>query len=324
MTFAFNDNYQYKGGNLLIGCYVEKSSSWSNFSFYGKTVSGACVHGRNTDDFSSITATRYDFLPTVSFGYDLVELADNTDNTTVICNNTGADKNVILAGRTLYKDGKWNTLCLPFDLNISGSILDGDNVDVRTLSSSDFDSSTGVLTLNFTNKGDVTTLDAGTPYIIKWSKTNESAPDLTNLTDPTFKGVTINNSVNNVSFTHVQFIGTYSPIVWETENKGILLVGGNNLYYPQPSGGQNPRINAFRAYFKLNGITNASEFVLNFDDETTGVRPPSISPKGENTEASPWGGLVGVSWYDLSGRKLDQQPTQKGLYIHSGRKTVIK
>ena len=324
VTFAFNDNYQYKGGNLLIGCYVEKSSSWSNFSFYGKTVSGACVHGRNTDDFSSITATRYDFLPTVSFGYDLVELADNTDNTTVICNNTGADKNVILAGRTLYKDGKWNTLCLPFDLNISGSILDGDNVDVRTLSSSDFDSSTGVLTLNFTNKGDVTTLDAGTPYIIKWSKTNESAPDLTNLTDPTFKGVTINNSVNNVSFTHVQFIGTYSPIVWETENKGILLVGGNNLYYPQPSGGQNPRINAFRAYFKLNGITNASEFVLNFDDETTGVRPPSISPKGENTEASPWGGLVGVSWYDLSGRKLDQQPTQKGLYIHSGRKTVIK
>lgn len=324
VTFAFNDNYQYKGGNLLIGCYVEKSSSWSNFSFYGKTVSGACVHGRNTDDFSSITATRYDFLPTVSFGYDLVELADNTDNTTVICNNTGADKNVILAGRTLYKDGKWNTLCLPFDLNISGSILDGDNVDVRTLSSSDFDSSTGVLTLNFTNKGDVTTLDAGTPYIIKWSKTNESAPDLTNLTNPTFKGVTINNSVNNVSFTHVQFIGTYSPIVWETENKGILLVGGNNLYYPQPSGGQNPRINAFRAYFKLNGITNASEFVLNFDDETTGVRPPSISPKGENTEASPWGGLVGVSWYDLSGRKLDQQPTQKGLYIHSGRKTVIK
>ena len=71
VTFSFNDNYQYKGGNLLIGCYVEKSSSWSNLNFYGKTVAGACIHGRNTDALSSVTATRYDFLPTVSFGYDV-------------------------------------------------------------------------------------------------------------------------------------------------------------------------------------------------------------------------------------------------------------
>jgi hypothetical protein len=69
VTFTFNNNYQYKGGNLLIGCYVENSSSWSNISFYGKTVSGACVHGSNTDNFDAVTATRYDFLPTVSFGF---------------------------------------------------------------------------------------------------------------------------------------------------------------------------------------------------------------------------------------------------------------
>ena len=253
----------------------------------------------------------------------VITLADNADNASVIEQYNGKDADVTLAGRTLYKDGKWNTICLPFDLNLSGSILDGDNVDVRTLSSSDF--SNGTLTLNFTAEGSVTTLTAGTPYIIIWSKTNESDPDLTNLVNPTFKGVTINNSVNNVSFTHVQFIGTYSPIVWETENKSILLVGGNNLYYPQPSGGQNPRINACRAYFQLNGTTNASEFVLNFGGEgTTGVRPPSISPEGENTEASPRGGLEGVAWYTLSGTRLDQQPTQKGIYINNGRKVIIK
>ena len=69
VTFTFDENYQYQGGNLLIGCYVEKSSSWSNLSFYGKTVSGACVHGRNTDSMDAVSATRYDFLPTVSFGF---------------------------------------------------------------------------------------------------------------------------------------------------------------------------------------------------------------------------------------------------------------
>ena len=67
-----------------------------------------------------------------------------------------------------------------------------------------------------------------------------------------------------------------------------------------------------------------SVVLVSADGETTGVRPPSISPNGENTEASPWGGLVGVFWYDLSGRKLSQQPTAKGLYIHNGLKVVIK
>jgi hypothetical protein len=30
------------------------------------------------------------------------------------------------------------------------------------------------------------------------------------------------------------------------------------------------------------------------------------------------------AWYTLDGRKLDKQPTTKGLYIRNGRKTVIK
>ena len=29
-------------------------------------------------------------------------------------------------------------------------------------------------------------------------------------------------------------------------------------------------------------------------------------------------------WYDLQGRKIHQKPTQKGLYIHNGKKIIIK
>ena len=63
---------------------------------------------------------------------------------------------VTLTGHVLYKDSSWNTLCLPFDLELSGSVLDGDGVDVRTLSSTAFTG--GKLTLNFTQAGSVTTL----------------------------------------------------------------------------------------------------------------------------------------------------------------------
>ncbi len=57
---------------------------------------------------------------------------------------------------------------------------------------------------------------------------------------------------------------------------------------------------------------------------TDGIIPPSISPEGENTEASPRGGLVGVSWYSLDGRKLNGKPTTKGIYIFNGKKYMIK
>ena len=30
------------------------------------------------------------------------------------------------------------------------------------------------------------------------------------------------------------------------------------------------------------------------------------------------------AWFDLNGRKLDGKPTVKGLYLHGGRKVVVK
>jgi hypothetical protein len=229
---------------------------------------------------------------------------------------------VQLSGRTLYKDGAWNTLCLPFDLTLSGSVLDGDNVDVRTLSSSEFNN--GTLTLNFTAQGAVTELVAGTPYIIKWSKDNESAPDLTNLVNPEFSNVTVKNITANVTTTDVDFIGTYNQIVWDTENQSILFLSGNNtLYFPQPSSDSNnnftnyPSINAFSAYFQLkNGLT-ASEVHqtrINFEDnEVNGI----ILMNNEQL-------TMNNDWYTLDGVKLDKQPMKKGMYINNGRKVVIK
>ena len=81
-------------------------------------------------------------------------------------------------------------------------------------------------------------------------------------------------------------------------------------------------INAFRAYFTLNGITageasgnlDIKAFVLNFGEET-GIN--EISKESRSLEVS--GG-----WYLLDGRRLEDKPTQKGIYIHDGRKVLIK
>ena len=54
-----------------------------------------------------------------------VTLADNADNGTAISSANGYVANVTLADRTLYKDGAWNTICLPFDVTLAGSALNG-------------------------------------------------------------------------------------------------------------------------------------------------------------------------------------------------------
>lgn len=95
-----------------------------------------------------------------------VELVDNTDNTTVIDDNDGVTSTVTLQGRTLYKDGDWNTLCLPFDVtDFTGTPLEGATVK-ELLPTSNLDN-TGKLTLNFSD--DLTAIDAGKPYIVKWT-----------------------------------------------------------------------------------------------------------------------------------------------------------
>ena len=162
-----------------------------------------------------------------------ITLADNADNSTTITGADGYVANVTLSGRTLYKDGAWNTLCLPFDVTIAGSPLAG--ATARPLTSASISGST--LTLTF---GDaVTTLEAGTPYIIKWTAdANYVDDDEHNIASPVFSGVTIDKTDrsydNGISGDNrVRFLGTYKSTAFGAEDKSILLMGGaNTLYYP--------------------------------------------------------------------------------------------
>ena len=144
----------------------------------------------------------------------VLNLADNVNNTALITENDGKLFNVTLTGRTLFKDGNWNTLVLPFDLTLSGSTLDG--AEARMMNDATITGST----LNITFSNPATTLEAGVPYIIKWSSGS-------NITNPAFKGVTINATASTVATSsdgNVTFTGTYSPV---TNTDGLLFDAHN-------------------------------------------------------------------------------------------------
>ena len=148
------------------------------------------------------------------------------------------------------------------------------------------------------------------------------APVLPHIIKPLFTGIIVSNSTTNneVSFTGGKFTGSYSPVLLTPNDRSSLFLGAENkLYWPNAANNADGKyhLGACRAYFQLADGQQARSFVLNFGD---GVTTPLLSPEGE--EVSARGGLVG--WYTLDGRKLDKKPTTKGLYIHNGRKVVIK
>ena len=253
-----------------------------------------------------------------------ISLADNADNSKKLEKYDGMTANsVTLTDRRLWKDGDWNTLCLPFGLaSLTGTPLEGATLkeldtngwydgemryaeEASGRRQTGFDNSDGTLYLYFK---DATSIEAGKPYIIMWANGSD-------IENPTFNNVTISSTFTGVVSADgtLDFIGTYSPMTIAGENKSMLYLGsGNKLYYPNAA----MTINACRATFQLYGITagDVAHSRLFFgDDETNGIKITNFT----NLTNS-------AGWYTLDGRKLDGKPTKKGLYINNGKKVVIK
>ncbi len=181
-----------------------------------------------------------------------------------------------------------------------------------TLTGSGYDADTKTLTLDFTK---AETIPAGQPFLIKWASGS-------NIVDPVFTGVTINNTPKTRTSSHVKFIGTFSPeIIYEdSKEKTKLYLGDDNtLYYPTE---KNFQVNSFRAYFELlgglvagepaaNGTNSAVSFNMNLGSDATGISEVSAGLRPQTTVV-----------YDLQGRRVSN-PT-KGIYIVNGRKVAIK
>ena len=325
-------------------------------NYYGGILSGNTYHsclvggtyafnigaGRNrTDNNTSSPTYNAGDVSGISLDRNKLFLYDDRDNTALInayakTYNSDASTahsstrpnvqnlTVTLKGRTLYKDGDWNTLCLPFAIDGTNSLPSSlkTGVSIMELDNSatggtGFDATTCTLTLNFKS---VTAITRGKPCFIKWTSGED-------VVDPTFysvDGSRMSASTTTVTSSdkYVSLRGTYAPAnIYTAEKTRLYLGSSNTLYYPSR---EDFTLKTFRAYFTLNNGLTAGEpasqqapvraFVLNFDeDEATGIATMSdVRSKMSDV------------WYTLDGRQLDGKPTTSGLYIVNGKKTVIK
>lgn len=230
-----------------------------------------------------------------------VTLDEDKDNVVEASNNA----NVTLK-RTLYADGGWNTLCLPFTLtDAQAKAAFGDDVELRTLESVSGN------TLTFASATGIT---AGVPYLIKVSKV---AGDNTY----TFTGVTTIAVKDETDFGFsekgdVEFVGIYSPADVSkraTAGKGnALFLGDANKFYKAKAG---TTMKAFRAFFLVPASTDTQALRAVIDGTTTGIDDLNIDTvKADGRVYNLNGQCVG---YSLEGLKA-------GIYIQNGKKVIKK
>ena len=69
-TITFDTPYEYRGGNLLIGCDNLTDAGYKNIYFYGETVAGASISGSNGSSSAAAPATAQNFIPKTTLIFD--------------------------------------------------------------------------------------------------------------------------------------------------------------------------------------------------------------------------------------------------------------
>ena len=190
--------------------------------------------------------------------------------------------------RTIPNSGDAWTVCLPYDPPT------GDELKYYTLES------VSGTTLNFT---EVTSPQAQTPYLVVASSdasVGTSAATVVNFSaevqnPEAVDGYQFKGTLRGLD--HDASVGKY---ILQSNNKwGIVLAEKTSVYIPP-----------FRAY--IESTSDARSLDSNLNDGTTGV-DTIRTIDADGTE----------QWFDLSGRHIDK-PTKKGLYIHNGKKEIVK
>lgn len=220
--------------------YIFKDANGDLYASHNKMAATYSTDGLVVDEVSSNEGLFHYFL----IPHQRVdEFADNVDGIEAGLEAMEGQTVNLAIGRTFYKDGYFNTICLP--ISLSQSAIEANywlgGCEIFEFESAVVNGGTLDLYLN-----QVYAIEAGKPYLISWEvdSWNPTIPFLY------FEGVTIETSVGQAVGTGVQFVGTIGQTQLENGNHDYLFVGANNtLYWPNTDN----KLKGFRAYFKVSG-----------------------------------------------------------------------
>ena len=235
---------------------------------------------------------------------------DENDNSNTFEENK--DVNVTIK-RTFYKDGDWNTLCLPFDVSAEEvKAAFGSDAQLRQVDEANSKDNTVAFTT-------ATAIKAGVPYLIKFDKLAENA-DQPQEFNHTFEGVTLTKKVEYSALAdfNIIFTGSYSAFTPEDFLKEyntcdvVASMAAANTLKKVYAG---TTIKGLRAVFGLASSVQPQAVKVVVDGTATGIGDLHVDG---TTVAN---GRV----YNLNGQCVGTslEGLKAGVYIQNGKKVII-
>ena len=268
----------------------------------------------------------------------VLDAADATNAETIELYN-GKNKNVKIAlkrdGRTLggernWEAGSWVTMTLPFDITVANlsqklgyAIVNEINPD-RTEISGTGSKFYGKLTMKGAYDKDY--LPANKPFLVKISEDFADIIDGDGNID--FGTQTIVAPTTAADLTvdagkGAKFVGTYAAkTVTKDDNAAIWFMLGNasSWAYIGTGSANSWTIKPYEAFIDMSGAAaapgNMTFYFEELDGSVTAIK--SVNTENVNSKQNAEG------WYTINGIKLQSAPVVKGIYIHNGKKVIIK
>lgn len=277
------------------GLYLGNTLSKHNATCLAKLLSQKNIKiGANNEACSgtyTIQLASYDYAPAQTY-------VDNILRETATVSFNSQNNVDVQLERTLSPE-HWNSFCVPFA--ISADVIAekfGAGTQICT-----FGSMNGNV-MNFAHS--TTTIEAGTPYIVKPTK---------EVVDPSFTGVNIEaTAAKKVGADGYFMQGIYSAKTdLATDGTNLFLGDGNKFY--KPAGNTTARMKGLRAFFIVPQGTNLAALRANIDGATTSIDEFAtvVEQPTDNRIYNLQGQFVGTSFEGLH-----------GVYVQNGKKVLVK
>lgn len=288
-----NGTLTYNGKNSQSVTIDMVKAAWTDYSMIVSGTKSFTVKfagsGKNNRFF-------LDEVMVIKVAPQEITLDENGDN------NVEAAENVnVTLKRTFYKDGEWNTLCLPFAVADAETAFD--NAELREVDTQNSHDNTIVFK-------EATAIEAGKPYLIKWANSSSAAVNV----EKKFEGVTLVAAATPVVVKEggISFNGFYKmTAASELGGASVAAIGAGNKLFKVTEG----KMKGFRAAFVLSSGAEATKYNVVIDGTATGIEDLVIDGVKAN-------GRV----YNLNGQYVGNSLNglQPGLYIQNGKKIVVK
>jgi hypothetical protein len=322
-------DYYYAGGDEVVSLNLAHGSKTGyTFSNYTVTTGGS---------LSNLTATSATL--TMSAANQTID-AQWTENVATLNETANAlDELTAMSGKqtkvTFTRSGltanSYSTMCLPFDFTAPSGCTFYAFTGVEWSTTNDQWEAT------ITEQASATTLSAHTPYIFKCTGTSATFTNNAVIAASSYDNALVEVGATSGTDQAWKFKGTYTPLSWASADPTEPTYGFST-YVPNETIAAGTFVRfvkgASLAPFRARLIYSGTDTHLNAPRRAGANELPVIiivriiGINGETTSIGTLdtrtGEVTTDGWYTLGGMKLKGQPNQQGIYIHNGRKEVIR